>query len=94
MAHPGGAEPRAQLERAGSISVGAQDRQTRLKRGRENSSSVGTVWWKYFRMGRSSHDPTPPVGKRGEVALDDLGGQLAHSAEEEVALGIALGLGP
>lgn len=45
-------------------------------------------------MGRSSHDPTPPVGKRGEVALDDLGAQLAHCAEEEVALGIVLGLGP
>lgn len=45
-------------------------------------------------MGRSSHDPTPPVGKTGEVALDDLGGQLAHSAEEEVALGIVLRLGP
>lgn len=44
LAHPGGAEPRAQLERAGPFSVGARDRQTRLKRGRENSSSVGMVW--------------------------------------------------
>lgn len=35
------------------------------------------------------------VGKREVVVLDDLGGaQLAHSVEEEVALGIVLGLGP
>lgn len=34
------------------------------------------------------------VGKGEEVALDDFGGQLASSAEEEVAPGIVLGLGP
>lgn len=34
------------------------------------------------------------VGKREEMVQDDLGGQLAHPAEEEVAPGIVLGLGP
>lgn len=76
----------------GPISVGAWDRQTGLGEGKRESVLCGECvvevflgWRKVgsiFRMGRSSHCPTPPVGKRREVGLDDLGGQLALCKEE------------
>lgn len=64
LPHPCGVEPRAQLERAEPISVGAWDRQIRLKREGRIYSLWGVCGRGIFRMGRSSHYPkTPPCGE-------------------------------
>lgn len=95
LPHPCGSEPRAQLERAGPIGVGAWDRQTPEEGKREFTLCGECVVEVFLGWAVLSITLKPLlVGKREEMVQDDLGGQLAHPAEEEVAPGIVLGLGP
>ena len=88
LPHPCGSEPRAQLERAGPIGVGAWDRQTPEEGKREFTLCGECVVEVFLGWAVLSITLKPLlVGKREEMVQDDLGGQLAHPAEEEVAPG-------